>query len=290
MKPVNRAKRSQSTGSGYLSSSVGHRNPTRSFYHYASHTQPEPLQYSSLGVREQTQELANWALGDSSSYKGSGLQHQQEASASGSDVGGHDRSNSVFSDSDAGDPRDSLDSTHPDAIEEVSEPQSPEDNEHEIVKKGPDQPSALSNLIREADPDHRYDYLTIGSNGRELDSDRRSEISVMIDDYDTGESTEVSALLPRARLPPSRKLQKYNYTEPGFAEQQKTIVGKRWSWFKFAAKDALNRVASPRTWNVVQMWEVSVGAVSAVFLGLLLNILDALSYGEFCEEVSVLTG
>jgi hypothetical protein len=37
----------------------------------------------------------------------------------------------------------------------------------------------------------------------------------------------------------------------------------------------------PARWDVQEMLKTSVGALSAVFLGVLLNLLDALSYGMY---------
>lgn len=102
----------------------------------------------------------------------------------------------------------------------------------------------------------------------------------MVDDYDTGEVTETTGLLPRERLPaPAVRKPKYKHKDPGFAEQQKDAISKRWNWFKFSAKEAISKATNPKEWDVQKASTAAVGAVAAVFLGLLLNILDALSYG-----------
>jgi SulP family sulfate permease len=214
-------------------------------------------------------------LGDSPRYRSSSF-GQNDA---GSERRGRREAESFLSDSDAGDVRTSTDSVRPDVIKEVSEPTSPEDLEGEAVTETSSHASALSSLIRNGEPQKRRQYLSIESQDREQDDDGRSEVSIVVDDYGTGEVTETSALLPRERLPSSKRASKYKHTEPGFAEQQRTILSKRWNWLKFATKDAVAKATHPRQWDLRHASQAAVGAFAAVFLGLLLNILDALSYG-----------
>jgi SulP family sulfate permease len=187
------------------------------------------------------------------------------------------RPESVLSESET-EARTSTDSTRPKVIKEVSEPVSPEEREGGVASEPSSHASALSNLLRDGESQKRRQYLSIDSREREEDDDH-SDVSIVVEDYDIGEVTETSALLPRARLPSSKRALQYKHTDPGFAEQQRTILSKRWNWLKFATKDALAKAAHPQDWNVRQASSVAIGAVAAVFLGLLLNILDALSYG-----------
>ena len=283
--------RPQSIGGSYLSSSVGQRQPARSFFHYASHGHADPLQYASPGVREQTQELANWALGDSPSHRRLSIGHD-EASATGSERRGRRRTISTMSEAESDGPRTSTDSTRPEAIVEVSEPASPEDTEDGDATDPRQHASALSSMIRDTRSQKRGQYLSIASPERDDDDDSHSEVSIVVDDYDTGEVTETSNLLPRARLPPPKRA--HRYKDPGFAEQQKANLSKRWNWLKFATKDVMSTAMNPKEWDVKQASSAAVGAVAAVFLGLLLNILDALSYGMILfplgEEIFEKTG
>ena len=288
------AARAQSVSGGYLSSSVGQRQPTRSFFHYASHGHADPLQYASPGVREQTQELANWALGDSPSHRRLSIGHD-EASATGSERRGRRRTISTFSEAESDDPRTSTDSTRPEAIVEVSEPVSPEEREGGGTDSR-QHASALSSMIRNTQSQKGTRYLSVDSPEREDDEDSHSDVSIVVDDYDTGEVTETSALLPRARLsaPRQKRAPKYKHADPGFAEQQRAVFSKRWDWFKFSTKEAFAKATNPREWDVKQASSAAVGALAAVFLGLLLNILDALSYGMILfplgEEIFEKTG
>ncbi|KIW06678.1 uncharacterized protein PV09_02383 [Verruconis gallopava] len=284
--------RSQSTTGGYLSSSVGQRQPTRSFFHYASHGHTEPPQYASPGVREQTQELANWALDDSANPRALSTGFD-DGWGTGSARRGRKRTGSFFSETDSAEARTSTESTRPGAIEEVSEPVSPEDHDDTTRTEETNNTSALSSLLRDGEARKRR-YLSFGSGGRDQDNDGRSEVSIVVDDYETGEITETSALLPRERLPASKRVPLYRHTDPNFAEQQRTFPNKRWSWLKFTLREAWEKAAHPRSWNVRQASHMAVGAFAAVFLGLLLNILDALSYGMILfplgEEIFAKTG
>jgi SulP family sulfate permease len=150
-------------------------------------------------------------------------------------------------------------------------------------------------VIQGSEPQKRRDYLSIGSQGRERGHDEHSEIGIVVDDYGTGDVTETSALLPRERLPSSKKTpRQYKHTDPGFAEQQRSVLSKRWSWLKFAAKDVLASATRPQNWDIRHTSQVVIGAFAAVFLGLLLNILDALSYGMILfplgEDIFAKTG
>lgn len=186
---------------------------------------------------------------------------------------------SSFSDPESADPRTSTDSTRPVAIPEVSEPVSPEENGiGSATTDSKQHASALANMIlKDNQVAKQRRYLVASPERAADDDDAHSDVSIVVDDYDTGEVTETSALIPRARL--SNPKPKYKHTEPGFAEQQRTVLSKRWSWIKFATKDALSRAMGPKEWDLKQATSASIAAIAAVFLGLLLNVLDALSYG-----------
>ena len=59
-------------------------------------------------------------------------------------------------------------------------------------------------------------------------------------------------------------------------------------WPKEKGYDIVRVVANPKTWDGKAIWEnavmTPVGCLPAVILGLLLNILDALSYGMFSRQ------
>jgi SulP family sulfate permease len=229
-------------------------------------------------VREQTQELASWALGESPSLRPSGIY----ASTSDSALDGRIPPLSALSDSEQGDTRTSIDSSRPDiiddVIEEVSEPVSPEGEGSSAIAG---HASGLSNLMK----DRR-------SRGRDGDSiavesfsefDQRSGPSVFIDDVETGEVTEASPLLPRERLP--GRSYNTNPKDAGHRVSRHIKMKKRWAKIKYEFDSLVYTVSHPRDWDAKQMAHDGLGAVAAVFLGLLLNILDALSYGESAAQV-----
>ncbi|QDS74427.1 hypothetical protein FKW77_006102 [Venturia effusa] len=264
-----RSQRANSSSSHQLSSSYNQRQPTRSFYHHASSGQLETPHYASQGVREQTQELASWALGDSHSYRSSSpnLFH----TASDSDVESRPRRSS---DSTQGEGRPSVDSTRPEMIEEVSEPQSPEDNGETTEP----QPSALSNLIRD-NYESGKNVQGYGTNSRypDSDSDHYSTPSVVIDDLED-DVTERTTLLPTERLS-GRPMTRTSKRPSGYGQKMEIHFKNHWAKIKYASRDVVQTLSHPQKWDLREISSVTIGATAAVFLGLLLNILDALSYG-----------
>jgi hypothetical protein len=162
-----------------------------------------------------------------------------------------------------------------DVIEEVSEPVSPQENDYNPSAA---HPSALSNLMRE-----RLSPSRVGGKSQTSsygESDQQSGPSVFIDDVDIGETTEASPLLPRERLPGRSYSSHQKDTRlPG---PLKLHLKSRWAKIKYEYRSMVYTASHPKDWDVKQLVHDGSGAVAAVFLGLLLNILDALSYGKLC--------
>lgn len=270
---ASRFTRSVSSGTAAgLSSSYS--LPTRSYIHHASHgfqgtlyftpacpaanNHAAPVQYSSSGVREQTAELSSSFLSDSEMS-----QHFTP-----------ERNNSET--------RSSQTRKH-ETIEERSEPVSPDG--HAVPNPAP---SELTQALRKQPP---YDFLDstdmdpLVATSRHNSFSRVPEIAVADDDTQT--ATEASPLLPRERLPPYRK-QTYD-VDPEIEEQSARKPGR---WNRFGHHyPSLRRVGSrfrrtvlnPKSWDMRQIGRTVVleplSVLPAVFLGLLLNLLDALSYG-----------
>lgn len=228
-------------------------------------------------MREQTQELASWALGDSNSLHTGSPSPFHNASASDSDFESRSR---AYSNSTQGEERPSLDSARPDKIEEVSEPQSPEDTGDTTEA----QPLALSNSIRDNSPTNSgsQDFLRYGTNSTYADTDQYSSPSDTVNDVHDG-ATETTTLLPRERLPgrlTSRSSKKFS----GYSEEMEVRFKNRWTKLKYASRDVVQTLSHPKQWDLRELSSVTIGAVAAVFLGLLLNILDALSYGKSPDD------
>jgi hypothetical protein len=203
-------------------------------------TIPDQLQYSSLGVREQTQELASWALGESPRGRFG------PAIASTSESDGNESASER-------DPRTSFESgprydsevieeeDHVPSIEEVTEPF--------LSKKQPLPSRRLS------------------SAHRKIDAGRPGRPAIVVDDVEPGEVTETTALLGRS----------------GSRSGNLKYSG-RYRWLKYRVGNAIEeswyKLTHPGEWDVKEMSHLTIGAISAVLLGLLLNVLDALSYGR----------
>ncbi len=239
-------------------------------------------------VREDTAELASYALSDQTSSIRSGSPSQRPSSVTQS----HLESYFTASEEDFPTPTN-LDPFRPDIIHEVSEPVSPEHGPSSSRSPGT---SVLTNMLRNSPPngsppseaevseaeDHDEEYveehggeeegqhhLQITSNGVRIDRDERTpllsknSVESHHPDYIRGES-DLEDQRPRKRSWP--KIRSV-YTWP----REKTV-------------SLVRTVMSPKTWSASALWHNAVvapaGYLPAVILGCLLNILDALSYGE----------
>lgn len=285
--PISSPPRPTTSSGGYLSSSFT-RTPARSFYHQATHgsigmhlpncppLSLQPLtnsyadtpEYSSQGVRDKTQELSMHALSESGSFRSpSVLAHRLSAAGSPRGRRPPELVNDTF-DLDAG--RDVLELPPSGIIEEESEPSSPEPLREAVprrftrpVSSAGGRPSSAS----AANGEHHRDP-------RRSTDDRRG-------------LSETSSLLPNKR-PQSRKHYGSTTTD---VEDQRHGLGPRpakfWTRVSGAAHsavDGFHRATNPKSWDREAIFQAAVvepvSALPAVFLGLLLNVLDGLSYGE----------
>jgi SulP family sulfate permease len=251
--PRARRIRAQSNASATLSQSFT-RNPIRSFAHQTSHGFTDTPQYSSQGVRERSAQLASYAL-DSEEYQD--RPHRQSFAESGSPVR---RPLSEYTDG-----RASIDSTREDTIEEDSD-----EIETPVTVIGGPQQAADQGF---------FSWQNTGRKGS--DASRVPEVVV--------QDTERTPLLPTPRLP-----------RAGSQPEQKKSKGKSKSRSRSPGKSLPLRVkksfangrehvrgltrtlTNPKTYTkdaVLSGALNSAQTLTAVFLGLLLNILDALSYG-----------
>ncbi|KAK3725144.1 hypothetical protein LTR37_000655 [Vermiconidia calcicola] len=268
-RPTTRGRAASSAG---LSSSFS--LPSRSYIHHALHgargnvtesvfeggianTSLEPIQYSSSGVREQTAELSSSFLSDSA-------------------IADNFASDKTSLDPGVGRPR-----THG-TIEEISEPTSPRGSRSD----GPSS-SELTQALRKEPPRDRRDTTPAADMTRSQPPPRPQIPEVVVSDLDQTDVTETSALLPRARLPSYHKAQ-YDQ-ESDDTDQERYPPG---SWNRLGHHyptlrnlgSKIHRVKlNPKSWNFRKLAQKGivepVCMIPAVFLGLLLNLLDALSYG-----------
>jgi sulfate permease, SulP family len=195
----------------------------------------DQLHYSSQGVREQTQELASWALGESPKGRFGTIGTASE------------------SDWNESEPRTSFESG----------PQLEADS-------GAEEEDFLPTIETVTDPFPRKQPLPnrrLSSAQRKQDFARAARPAIVVDDVEPGEVTETSALLGRSRTRSSMYKQEWDFG---------------WLRYKFgdAVESTWQNVTHPAEWDVKEITHVTIGAISAVMLGLLLNVLDALSYGK----------
>lgn len=220
------------------------RTPARSFLYRSTHGHIDPIEYSSDGVRDQTAELASFAISESASFRDT----SPTRSISSSEL------------------------DHPEAIEEVSEPASPSEQN----QSGGPEVSALTQLIQKL-PEHEEEEEEEENSGesshKRVQPDTRPDGDMASSDVD-----EHTSLLR------DRKSQK-QYGVPWDVEQQRRKVDAEPMWKQGAHKvqGVFYTLSHPKTWNPRSIYEGGLVApmkrLPAVFLGLLLNILDALSYG-----------
>ncbi|KAF4307108.1 sulfate transporter [Botryosphaeria dothidea] len=258
--PILSPPRPTSSAGGYLSSSFT-RTPARSFYHQATHGSIDIPEYSSHGLRDKTQELSMHALSESGSFRSPSLLARRLDGA-GSPRGRRpqDLAHDTF-DSDGG--RDSLDLPSAEIIQEESESSSPEPL-REVPSGRLSRPVSSAAAVN-GEPHH---------DPRRSTDDRRG-------------LSETSSLLPNKRSKPGRS---YGATNGADVEDQRQGLrlrpAKFWHGISDAAHSAtagFHRAINPKSWDKKAIFQTAVvepvSSLPAVFLGLLLNVLDGLSYG-----------
>jgi len=260
----------------------GHREPTRSYVHlpYRGALVPVDAAHYAKSVREDTAELASYALSDKASIR----------SSSPSRRSAQTHLESYFQhpmDGESASNRSEGLRNH--IIEEVSEPVSPEEDP---IDRSPGT-SVLTGLLRRSlsrsPPDSEDEEDDDGSHGEEEgEFDSRQGRLIITSNGIKLDATE--------RTPLVRKGGSVETHHPDWIHAQRDIEAQEvrqkisWSklqqamlWPKEKGYDIAKVVSNPSTWDRSAMWENAVlapaAAMPAVILGLLLNILDALSYG-----------
>lgn len=242
------------------------------------------VQTNSQGVREDTAELASFALSDVASLR-SHSPSRQHIHSTANNIHPH---NELFLgahlDQDHLSRYETNDSSRPGVIQEVSEPVSPDSSASSL--KSP-HISSLSELIK------RNSSPTDGSMHTDnTDEDELSDEGFHVVTVDKGiisQPSERTGLLLRNAISGRGESSDYN-TISDLERQPLSGTGVP-SRVLSVARDArrhtnfvFKRLANPKTWNRQAVWEYGVrqplSYIPPVILGLLLNILDALSYGK----------
>ncbi|EEY18724.1 sulfate transporter family protein [Verticillium alfalfae VaMs.102] len=288
--PINRPNRNSlpphSDSLRQLSSSTGQREPIRSFIHGSVRDDLAPVDSAEYlrHVREDTAELASYLLSDKKSNQSPAFLSRRRSQQS--------QAQSLL-------PSEDDDADYgSETIHEVSEPPSPH-NEIQPDDELPDEgPSILTSLLRKSPPQSRgasspspeprvpeiETPALEQKRSRSSERQRRQRSSM---GGEEAESTERTPLLGRV----SSDGHGTNGRATDDVEGQKPRPRRQWlNGLKTAGHNveaSLARTAkaatSPQIWNRKSLWANVVVApascLPAVIVGLLLNVLDALSYG-----------
>ncbi|QUC18398.1 uncharacterized protein UV8b_02639 [Ustilaginoidea virens] len=264
-----------------LSASVGSpattfREPIRSYIHASVRGQLAPVdsQQNARTVREDTAELATYLLSDGTTPRRPSFLQRSKASAQ-----------DLFASNQEGGPRDDDVAAASTTILEVSEPASPQGDED--VTAEDIGPSVLSNLIRRSPPQSVKPDTPISPDLHPAEPERKLE------GEEQGQSKRRVAeeAMPATERTPllgqvvgedataidieGQQAKKPNCWLNGLLEGGQ----KAETHLAHAVKVAVN----PHHWNRKALWEnvvvEPISCLPAVAVGLLLNILDALSYG-----------
>jgi len=168
-------------------------------------------------------------------------------------------------------------------IEERSEPATP-DGEH----AAPPASSELTEALHKKPPNAYLDSSDVDPDDTPSRSGSTAHVpDVVVNEDDTLPVTEVSPLLPRERLSSPRKQTYDTITD---AEQQSSQkfgswnpLGHQYPSLRDFGSGVWRTALNPKGWDMRRVGNTvilePVRVLPAVFLGLLLNLLDALSYG-----------
>ncbi|KAL4936261.1 hypothetical protein BDV06DRAFT_96015 [Aspergillus oleicola] len=241
-----------------VSGGMSYRTPSRSFYHRSFHNASDPAHYSSHGLREQSAELASLALSREPRELPAAMDIFRPTDGTG--------------DSDAPMPSDSLlsISSISDGIEHGQSPN---------VHSGGS--SVLTAMIRDPSSSFTRDRRSSSARSESSEHSHTTVRAASIVAEEEDPSTERTSLLAR---PSVSRLRSYG----GVSDVEGQVYAPKET--HGALPNALSRVsksfqvlARPKSWDRRTVWRQGVvrplSLLPSVFLGLLLNILDALSYG-----------
>ncbi|KAK4202216.1 sulfate transporter family-domain-containing protein [Triangularia verruculosa] len=303
----------------YLSSSVGsvtHREPTRSYIH-GSVRDPARLDsiQSARSVRADTAELADYLLSDKKDGRGASFLSRARALSSSARPD-HAIAASSSSSHEPTTTNELGASRSAETIEEVSEPPSPEPLDDEDNAAGLDSgegPSMIAAMLRRSPPEERYllpqkeDQIreddVVDATGDEEDVEEEDDDVGSLSRVSTGEprpllsrwGTEDDEMSPliTTRSRESRRGYGVSNGRNGSVDLESQKAPSRTGWLHRTVDSVKGRgnkvakgfktVGNPKRWDRHALWQnvvvAPVACIPAVIVGLLLNILDALSYG-----------
>ncbi|KAL8633576.1 hypothetical protein Q9189_000729 [Teloschistes chrysophthalmus] len=260
------------------------KTPARSYFHRSTHGSQVPVEINedtAREVREDTAELASWALSDKNSFSSG---HSPAKNSLFPSVSSKDsKSDAKISKQASSDQRLSRDSPRPDAIPEASEPASP--SSAPSFRRS-QRPSALSQMFKDSPP---VDDAGSGTDDGDQSLDSSGLEPATVEGGIISQPNEQTALLLKKQVHGNSDCNMYGNDND--LESQKRSHDNRGYWKHNKVLQTVTdcsirttaRVRRPKTWDNKSIWQkgllIPASFVPPVILGLLLNILDALSYG-----------
>ncbi|TVY46136.1 Uncharacterized protein LSUB1_G000015 [Lachnellula subtilissima] len=265
---------------GSLSSS--HREPTRSSVHlsYRGALAPIDSALNAQSVREDTAELASYALSDRASARSTSPRRSAQTHLESFFSNESDSESFMNREAEA---------LHQATIPEVSEPASPENSSGSDKTPGT---SVLSNMLKTSPPStsppQQEEEALRKPAVTEYESETSSDRGGLIISSNGVQQDERAPLLGKGPIE-QRHHPDWIHGEQDLERQEMRRKGS-WPklhnvilWYKGKCFDVARNVLNPKKWDRTLLWNLAVvtpvGFLPAVILGLLLNILDALSYG-----------
>ncbi|KAK9771345.1 putative Sulfate transporter family protein [Seiridium cardinale] len=286
-------------------SSTNHREPTRSFVpgsarehlckspanhavvRTSTNTCAAPIDSASYArsVRADTAELASYVLSDKKDKRSASFLRRRPSGSSYTD-----RESSLLY-------RGEQQPTNDDSIAEVSEPSSPDTAIEDIPDEGP---SIIASMLKQSPPDIDHasefeDSTTSDDAGTsKTSSDRRpsKRASKRAESLNVDGASESTPLLIQSISSYSRPPESPSLSEGddmSDVESQKPRIDQSYRGYASirerakARAQVVSRFMNPKTWDRHVLWQNAVvkpvKCLPSVIVGLLLNILDALSYG-----------
>ncbi|KAL9123094.1 MAG: hypothetical protein Q9187_000345 [Circinaria calcarea] len=274
---------------GSFSSSSNQKTPARSYFQRPFLPSPGPAdtsQHASQTIREDTAELASWALSDAASVRSGTPPRCYNTSALNNTLNNRDTDLDIPSDQDL--PTiDTVSLDRPDVIQEVSEPVSPESKPSS--RKSPST-SILTELFRNATPaeEEITDEEDLHSTPDDADVQTVTvRNGILSQPHERTSLLNGKTCLDSSDLSPyrlHRDIESLEGIRPGLMTTFRYSISRPNEY----AVTLGRRVMSPKTWGLKAVWRMGIikpaGYIPAVILGLLLNILDALSYGKAADS------
>ncbi|KAG8675110.1 hypothetical protein FPOAC2_01154 [Fusarium poae] len=249
------------------SSAAGHREPIRSFIHGSMRDSLAPIDsiQNARSVRQDTAELATYLLSDPKTQENSSVLQRARVSYQES------IDSEVVDDSSIADNARSSKT-----ILELPEPPSPDGNEDDLDADAG--PSVLANLLKRSPPQSIAPDHPNEQHGDDHDEDSQAEQ----DQCRTSQAEDATEQTPLLARMTSGGRRSYSDLE-GQKAQSKP------SWFSgfvevgHRMEERISVAVNPKKWDRQALWNnvilTPTSCLPAVSVGLLLNILDALSYG-----------